>query len=100
MAKQNEAKFFFPFRFEAKNSKRNEAKTSEKIGLLFSLEQAKTKRNESCFALFRFEAKKFFKQNRRTLTEDNVKKLKMRHHFRVGYSNNFANMRIRIFETS
>jgi hypothetical protein len=66
--KRNEAnKLFFSFRFEAKNLKRNEAKTSEKIGSLISLEQAKTKRNESRFASFRFEAKKIFKRNRRTL---------------------------------
>jgi hypothetical protein len=52
---------------EAKKSKRNEAKWSEKIGPLFSLEHAKTKRNGSSFASFRFEAKKYFMRNRRTL---------------------------------
>jgi hypothetical protein len=54
-------------RNEAKNLKRNEAKTCEKIVPLFSLEHAKTKRNGSRFASFRFEAKKNFKRNRRTL---------------------------------
>jgi hypothetical protein len=54
-------------RNEAKNLKRNEAKSSEKIGFSFSLEHAKTKRNGSYFASFRFEAKKIFKRNRRTL---------------------------------
>jgi hypothetical protein len=44
-----------------------EAKRSEKIGFSFSLEHAKTKRNGSFFASFRFEAKKIFKRNRRTL---------------------------------
>jgi hypothetical protein len=34
---------------------------------LFSLEHAKTMRNVSCFASFRFEAKIFFMRNRRTL---------------------------------
>jgi hypothetical protein len=61
-AVRNEAKknfFFFSLRSETKNSKRNEAKTSEKIGPVFSLEQAKTKRNGSRFASFRFEAKNF-----------------------------------------
>jgi hypothetical protein len=48
---RNEAKKCFSFRFEAKNLKRNEAKTSGKIGPVFSLEQAK----------------KYFKRNRRTL---------------------------------
>jgi hypothetical protein len=67
LRKRNEAKIFLSFRFEAKNSKRNEAKTSEKIGPVFSLEEAKTKRNGSRFASFRFEAKKKFKRNRRTL---------------------------------
>jgi hypothetical protein len=52
---------------EAKRSEKIEAKRSEKIGPLFSLEHAKTKRNESRFASFRFEAKKYFMQNRRTL---------------------------------
>jgi hypothetical protein len=36
-------------------------------GFSFSLEHGKTKRNGSYFASFRFEAKKIFKQNRRTL---------------------------------
>jgi hypothetical protein len=54
-------------RNKAKNLKRNEAKRSEKIGFSFSLVHAKTKRNGSYFASFRFEAKKIFKQNRRTL---------------------------------
>jgi hypothetical protein len=44
MGNSKEAKTFLCFRFEAKNLKRNEAKT---------------KRNGSCFASFRFEAKKF-----------------------------------------
>jgi hypothetical protein len=67
-AKRSEnTQFFFSLRSETKNLKRNEAKTSEKNGLLFSLEHAKTKRNESRFASFRFEAKKIFKRNRRTL---------------------------------
>jgi hypothetical protein len=66
--------FFFSLRSETKNLKRNEAKTSEKIGPLFSLEHAKTKRNESRFASFRFQAKKNFKRNRRTLyTNDSFK---------------------------
>jgi hypothetical protein len=68
--KRNEAKksvVFFSLRSITKNLKRNEAKTSEKIGPLFSLEHAKTKRNESRFASFRIEAKKKFKRNRRTL---------------------------------
>jgi hypothetical protein len=64
--------FFFSLRSETKNLKRNEAKTSEKLSPLFSLEHAKTKRNESRFASFRFEAKKKFKQNRRTLVERTV----------------------------
>jgi hypothetical protein len=69
-AERNEASciFFFSLRSETKNSKRNEAKTNEKIGPVFSLEQAKTKRNGSHFASFLFEAKKNFKRNRRTLT--------------------------------
>jgi hypothetical protein len=52
---------------EAKRSEKFEAKRSEKIGFSFSLEHAKTKRNGSYFASFRFEAKKIFKRNRRTL---------------------------------
>jgi hypothetical protein len=59
-------------RNEAKNSKRNEAKRSNKIGFLFSREHAKTKRNGSYFASFRFEAKKIFKRNRRTLLPYNL----------------------------
>jgi hypothetical protein len=59
-------------RNEAKKLKRNEAKRSEKIGSLFSLEHAKTKRNGSRFASFRFEAKKNFMRNRRTLYNNNV----------------------------
>jgi hypothetical protein len=67
-AKRSEKiRFFFSLRSETKNLKRNEAKTREKIGLLFSLEHAKTKRNEFHFASFRFETKKKFKRNRRTL---------------------------------
>jgi hypothetical protein len=54
-------------RNEAKNLKRNEAKRSEKNGFSFSLEHDKAKRNGSYFASFRFEAKKIFKRNRRTL---------------------------------
>jgi hypothetical protein len=49
-------------RNEAKNLKRNEAKRSEKIGFSFSLEHAKTKRNGSYFASFRFEAKKYLSE--------------------------------------
>jgi hypothetical protein len=49
--------FFFSLRSEMKNLKRIEAKTSEKIGPLFTLEHAKTKQNKSRFASFRFEAK-------------------------------------------
>jgi hypothetical protein len=52
---------------EAKRSEKFEAKRSEKVGFLFSLEHAKTKRNRSYFASFRFEAEKIFKRNRRTL---------------------------------
>jgi hypothetical protein len=52
---------------EAKRSEKFEAKRSEKVGFSFSLEHAKTKRNGSYFASFRFEAKKIFKRNRRTL---------------------------------
>jgi hypothetical protein len=52
---------------EAKRSEKFEAKRSEKIGFSFSLEHAKTKRNGSYFASFRFEAKKIFKRNRSTL---------------------------------
>jgi hypothetical protein len=37
---------------------RNEAKRSEKLVSLFALEHAKTKRNGSCIASFRFVAKK------------------------------------------
>jgi hypothetical protein len=48
---------------EAKNLKRKEAKKN----LFFSSERAKRMRNGSGFALFRFEAKKFFLRNRRTL---------------------------------
>jgi hypothetical protein len=44
---------------EAKNSKRNEAKRSEKKSF-FSRQRAKHIRNGSRFASFRFEAKKFF----------------------------------------
>jgi hypothetical protein len=51
---------------EAKNSKRNEAKRSEK-NFFFSRERAKRMRNGSRFASFRFEAKNFFLRNRRTL---------------------------------
>jgi hypothetical protein len=67
IGKAKRSENFFSFRFEAKNSKRNEAKTSEKIGLSFLLEKAKTKRNGSRFASFRFEVKQNFKRNRRTL---------------------------------
>jgi hypothetical protein len=58
------------FHFASKRNEKLEAKRSEnkrKIGPLFSLEKAKTKRNGSSFALFRFDAKKNFKRNRRTL---------------------------------
>jgi hypothetical protein len=57
------------FQFEAKMRRkyRLEAKRSEKIGPLFSLEHAKTMQNGSRFASFRFEAKKVFLRNRRTL---------------------------------
>jgi hypothetical protein len=65
--------YFFSLRSETKNLKRNEPKTSEKIGPIFSLEHAKTKRNGSDFASFRFEAKKFLKRNRRTLDPPCVK---------------------------
>jgi hypothetical protein len=44
---------------EAKNSKRNKAKKSEKT-FFFSRERAKRMRNGSRFASFRFEAKHFF----------------------------------------
>ncbi len=50
---------------EAKNSKRNEAKKK----FSFSRERAKRMRNGSRFASFRFEAKKFFLRNRRTLLQ-------------------------------
>jgi hypothetical protein len=65
-------------RNEAKKLKRNEAKWSEKIGPLFSLEHAKTKRNGSCFASFRFEAKKYFMRNWRTL-QGNIVPLAPKH---------------------
>jgi hypothetical protein len=52
---------------EAKRNEKIEAKRSEKIGPVFSLEHAKIKRNGFRFASFRFEAKKFFMQNWRTL---------------------------------
>jgi hypothetical protein len=42
-------------------SQRNEAKKSVIIDPLLSLELAKTKRNKSCFAPFRLEAKFVFK---------------------------------------
>jgi hypothetical protein len=42
------------YRLEAKRSEKIEAKRSEKIGPLFSLEHAKTMRNGSRFASFRF----------------------------------------------
>jgi hypothetical protein len=64
---QQEAKILLGKQNKAKKLKRNEAKWSEKIGPLFSLEHAKTKRNGSCFVSFRFEAKKYFMRNRRTL---------------------------------
>jgi hypothetical protein len=54
---------------EAKNLKRKEAKRSRKKKLFFSRERAKRMRNGSRFASFRFEAKKFFLRNRRTLNE-------------------------------
>jgi hypothetical protein len=44
---------------EAKRNEKIEAKRSEKIGPVFSLEHAKTKRNGFRFASFRFEAKIF-----------------------------------------
>ncbi len=53
---------------EAKNSKRKEAKRSEKKNNIFSRERAKRMRNGSRFASFRFEAKIFFLRNRRTLS--------------------------------
>ncbi len=40
---------------------------SEKIDAKFLLKHAERKRNESRFALFRFEAKKHLKRNGRTL---------------------------------
>jgi hypothetical protein len=53
--------------FASKRNEKVEAKTSENIDRRFSLEHAKTMRNESRFASFRFEAKNFLKRNRRTL---------------------------------
>ncbi len=77
--------------FEAKNWKRNEAKLLKSVYIevkkiflakqceakqsevsetrcpLASFQEAKHMRNSFCFALFRFEAKKFFLRNRRTL---------------------------------
>jgi hypothetical protein len=44
---------------EAKRNEKIEAKRSEKIGPVFSHEHAKTMRNGSRFASFRFEAKFF-----------------------------------------
>jgi hypothetical protein len=50
-------------RSEAKNSKQKEAKKN----IYFSRERAKRMRNGSRFTSFRFEAKKVFLRNRRTL---------------------------------
>jgi hypothetical protein len=68
-AKRSEKIVFFLF--ASKRNEKFEAKQSEnkrKNEPVFSLEQAKTKRNGSRFASFRIEAKKNFKRNRRTLT--------------------------------
>jgi hypothetical protein len=48
--------------------RKNCSEKKRKNGLLFSLERAKTKRNGSRFASFRFQAKKNFMRNRRTLS--------------------------------
>jgi hypothetical protein len=86
MVKRSE-KTFILFRFEAKpksfisETKRNkallislwsEAKNSKRKKIFFSRERAKRMRNGSRFASFRFEAKNFFLQNRRTLDRIHV----------------------------
>jgi hypothetical protein len=74
---------------EAKRSENFEAKRSEKkrkTCFSFSLEHAKTKRNGSYFASFRFEAKKIIKRNRRTLVTGITQKIYLRINFEAGYS--------------
>jgi hypothetical protein len=64
MGNSKEAKTFLCFRFEAKNLKRNKAKRKRKNWpVVFAIAcENKAKR-----ILFRFEANKIFKRNRRTL---------------------------------
>ena len=57
----------FSFRFEAKNFEAKRSETCEKICLTKHAKHAKTKRNGSRFASFRFEAKTNLKRNWRTL---------------------------------